>query len=220
MLGARIRSLIRGLRFRSQVEQEMSDEMQSHLEARTQDLIANRGLSPEEAARHARIEFGSIEKYKEEERQARGLRFFDETRADVKYAYRNFRRGPAFTLAAIATLALGIGANTAVFGVMDAAIFKKLPVKDADGLIAFDWIRTPKSMIAGYSGSARKDPITNQNIYTSLAFPVFEQFRDNNRTLSNLFAFTQIGGLNFVADAQAEVASAQLVSGDYYRSLG
>jgi predicted permease len=220
MLGARIRSLIKGLRHRHQVEQEMSDEMHSHLEARTQDLIANRGLSREQAYCQARIEFGSLDKYREESRRARGLRLWDETWADLKYAYRNFRRSPAFTLAAIATLALGIGANTTVFTVVDAALLKKLPVQNPDELVAFDWIRTSKSMLAGYSGSARKDPVTNQDIYTSLSLPIFDRFQTDNQTLSDLFAFAQIGGLNLVADKQAEVASAQLVSGGYYKGLG
>jgi len=198
----------------------MSDEIHSHLEARTEDLIANRGLSREQAWRQARIEFGSLEKYKEEGRQARGLRLADETRADLKCAYRNFRRTPAFTFAAVVTLALGIGANTAVFSVVDAAVLKKLPVKSPNELVAFDWVRTPKSMFAGYSGSARKDPVTNQDIYTSLAYPIFEEFRKDNQTLSEIFAFAPIGGLNVVADGQAEVASAQVVTADYYKGLG
>src|SRR4030095_4833472 len=75
-------------------------------------------------------------------------------------------------------------------------------------------------MLAGYSGSARRDPITNQDIYTSLSLPIFDRFQTDNQTLSALFAFAQIGGLNLVADKQAEGASAQLVTGGYYKGLG
>src|SRR5262245_28753488 len=204
MLRAKIRSLIKSIGRRTRLEQEMTDEMQFHMDARAKDLVSKYGLSAEEALRRARVEFGSVDKYKDEGRQSRGLRLVDEFRADLRYALRNFRRSPAFTLAVIATLALGIGANTTVFSAVDAALLKKLPVKSPDELVAFDWIRTPRSMFAGYDGSSRPDTVSGQEIRTSFSYPIFKRLsQDNNGTLSDVFAFASIGGLNVVADGQA-----------------
>src|SRR6188474_820002 len=143
MLWVRIRSLVRSILHRLTVEEEMSDEVRFHLERRAEDLMVQRGLSQAEAYRHARLEFGSVERYKEEGRQARGLRLLDELRADLRFAARTFKKNPGFTLAAIATLALGIGANTAVFSAVDTVLFRDLPVKNPAELVAFNWVYTP-----------------------------------------------------------------------------
>src|SRR5687768_10882054 len=107
------RSLGRALLRRSRMEREMDDEMWFHVEARAADLVA-RGLSPDEAARRARAEFGDAIRWKEQGRDARGLRVVDELRADLCYAARMLRRRPLSSASAIATLAIGIGLNAAV----------------------------------------------------------------------------------------------------------
>src|SRR5437867_10538840 len=111
-LWARLRSFWHNVLHRSDVERNMSDELQFHLERRAEDLIARGGLSLEEAMRIARLEFGSVEKYKEEARQSLGLRLLDELRGDLRYAFRNLGKSKGFTAAAIATLTIGISANT------------------------------------------------------------------------------------------------------------
>lgn len=115
MLWAKIRSLSRCLFQRSRMEREVAEELQFHLEARTNDLIAKDGLSPDNARRQARLEFGSTEGYKEEARQALGLHLIDELRADLKFALRMLNRNRGLACTAIFSLALGIGANT-VYG--------------------------------------------------------------------------------------------------------
>ena len=147
-LWARLRSFWHNVLHRSDMERNMSDELQFHLERRAEDLMARGGLSPDDAMRIARLEFGSVEKYKEEARQSLGLRLVDESRGDLRYALRTFARSKGFTAAAIATLALGIGANTAVFSVVDALLLRTLPVENPDELVVFDWLRTPDSMVA------------------------------------------------------------------------
>src|SRR5258706_3787586 len=119
---------------RSSFERDMEAEIRFHVESRTADLI-RRGFVPEEAARRARLEFGSIEKHKEASRASVGLRLLDEAAGDARYALRTFARNRTFTATAIATLALGIGANTAMFSLFDALMLRWLPVPNPQALL-------------------------------------------------------------------------------------
>jgi predicted permease len=218
-LWARLRSFCRSVFRRSDMERNLSDELQFHLECRSRDLMARGGLSQAEAMRIARLEFGSVEKYKEEARQSVGLRLFDELRGDLRYAFRTLGRNKSFTAAAIVTLALGIGANTAVFSVVDALLLRTLPVENPEELVVFDWLRTPDSMVAGYSGYGRTGP-AGLGIRTSFSAITVERFREHPATLSDVFAFSPAGTLNIGADRQADTASGLFVTGNYFAGLG
>ena len=219
-LWARLRSFWHNVLHRSDVERNMSDEMQFHLERRAEALMAQGGLSREEAMRFARLEFGSVEKYKEEARQSLGLRLVDELHADLRYAFRTFGKSKGFTVAAIATLALGIGANTAVFSVVDALLLRRLPVKHPEELVVFDWLRTSESMVAGYSGYGRPGPAPGLGVRTSFSALTVERFHEHTSTLSDVFAFSPTGTLTIVADRQADTASGLFVTGNYFAGLG
>jgi hypothetical protein len=118
---------------RTRFEDEMRAEMEFHLQARIDDLVAA-GLSPADAARQARMEFGTPDAIKDDCRESRGLRFVDTTVQDVRFAWRMMRKTPGFTAAAIISLALGIGANTAIFTLVDAVMMRTLPVRDPASL--------------------------------------------------------------------------------------
>jgi putative ABC transport system permease protein len=120
---------------RSRVEREMEEELRSHLENRADDL-ERQGLSRIQAEQQARIEFGGYQRHKEECREALGIRLLGEFIADARYGMRQLRRSPGLTVVAVLTLALGIGATTAVFSVVDRILFRSLPYPHADRIVS------------------------------------------------------------------------------------
>src|SRR5262249_18336317 len=119
---------------RKKFESDMRDELEFHIDAYINDLLRS-GIDRNEAARRARLEFGALESTKDECRQAWGLQWMDELRADLRLTFRTLRRSPGFAAVAIISLALGIGANTAIFGLMDAVMLRLLPVRNAGRLV-------------------------------------------------------------------------------------
>ena len=127
---ARLRGTIR----REGLEGEMNREMQFHLDMAAQ-RNAERGMRPEMAKREAQLAFGSTEQFKESGREAYRARTAENVAADVRFALRSMRRAPAFAVAAIVTVALGIGASTAMFTVVNAVLLRPLPIPEPDDFV-------------------------------------------------------------------------------------
>src|SRR5271168_2439952 len=151
----------------SQVNTEMEEELRSHIQLRADDLERS-GLPRSEAERRARIEFGGREKYKEECHEALGNNFIETLIGDVRFSLRLLRKSPGFTIAAVLTLALGIGANAVVFSVMNALIWRPLNVAEARSLYAIE------------RGS---DQAINHS------YPDYVDLRDRNRSFDDLAAY-------------------------------
>ena len=131
------------------------------------------------------------------------------------------RKSPGFTTVIVLSLALGIGANTAIFTLIDAILFKMLPVKNPQELALLQWSvpRERGLRYIWYDGSSW--PENNKEVGFSFSYPVFQQLRVHNQVLSDLFAFADLGGdVNVVADGEPGLARAQMASGSIFTTLG
>jgi predicted permease len=146
--------------------------------------------------------------------------FWEQFAQDVRYGLRMMTSNPLFTAMAALSLALGIGANTAIYSFMDAVLLRSLPVQRPEELVVFNWHTKDFPPIAhSFSGNNYKDPKTG---FTSgnFPFPAFEILRANHDVCSSIFGFQNGARLNLIVQGQAEIADAQLVSGAYYAGLG
>src|SRR5580698_7108422 len=152
---------------RKRLERQFESEVQYHLDRTAQSYIAQ-GMDSRDAHRRARLEFGGAAQIQEDLRDVYHPRWLADLRQDLVYAARTLRRSPGFLMCAVATLALGIGANTAIFSLIDAVMLQPLPVRDPSGLI----------QLARFTetGGSR-----------SVSYPLFEYFRGHLSSISGAF---------------------------------
>ena len=138
---------------------------------------------------------------------------------DVRYGFRMLLKQKGLTAIALLSLALGIGANTALFSVVDAMLLKMLPVKEPERLVLFRSVAPRGFSAGGYNGSSRTDPATGERSMTSFPFQSYQRMREQQGPMSDVFAFAEIA-LNVNANGQAQLTEGQLVSGNYFNGLG
>src|SRR6478672_1098178 len=149
-------SRLRGMFLKRNLEQELTDEIRSHLEMQIEDY-QRQGMSSDEARYAALRKFGGVEQVKETYRERRGLPHVETFVRDLVYGARMLRRSPIITTVAVLSLALGIGANTALFTVVDAVLLKTLPVDAPDRLVVFEWQAGRNFRTNGMSGTSNVD---------------------------------------------------------------
>jgi predicted permease len=191
----RLRSLFR----RNAAETELDDELHFHFERQVQKYESS-GLAREEALRRARLEFGGIDQVKEECREARGVHFMEELFQDVRYGLRMLRKSPGFTAVALLTLALGIGANTAIFSVVYGVLLRPLPYQDSGRVIVLNET-TP---------SVGRVSVSYQN---------FLDWRTQTRSFSRMNVVASVS-FNLAGVNQPENISGEAVSPDFLAMLG
>ncbi|MYN67859.1 MAG: ABC transporter permease [Acidobacteria bacterium] len=209
-LHLRLRSLFR----RHGQESELDEEIRFHLANETEELMAA-GMSPKEARAAAQRDFGNVTLIRELTREAWGWAPAERFLHDIRSAIRGVQKAKGWALVVLASLALGIGANTALFSAVDGLLFRTIPVPDPDGLVRLRWTGDNGARHVGISyGYTRGDGVQGY-----FSYPVFEALRDANETLSGLFAVAQTP-LTLIVDGRAEVATGFAATGGYFGVLG
>ena len=200
-------------------EEELRDELQFHLNEEAEEHL-EKGMAEEDATRAARRGLGNITLLEENTRATWTWTFLEQLVQDVRYALRTMSHNRSFTFLAALSLALGIGANTAIFSFMDAILLRSLPVSDPPSLVRVIWhTQRNESHGTNYHDSSHYDAKTGQDSGV-FPYPALELFRRSDSVFSIVFGFQGTGKLNLTIQGQAEVADGEYVSGDYFRGLG
>ena len=194
-----------------QHERDLDEQIASHLAEATDDYIA-RGLSPDEARRAALRDFGGVTQTKQVHREVRSFTWPENMRQDLHYTLRSLCKAPGFTLVVVSTLALGIGVNTAIFTLLDAVVFKPLPVPAPHELVALHE-NGPDGTADVNGGSGR---------FLRFSYPRFERLRHALGSDGSIAAVTRssLFVIRLPGVTQAQFLQGQLVSGDYFATLG
>lgn len=179
---------------RQRMEHDLARELSYHIDRRAADLTAS-GMSEPEARRQAAIEFGGVTQAEEEVREVWFWRWLHELGRDVRYGARALKNSPGFTATAVLSLALGIGANVAIFSILYALVLRSLPVADPQRLVV----------------------VTRNN--ASVPYPLYRHFRDNSRTMDGVIAFRTFP-VRLTVGGEAERGTGVMVSGSYFDVLG
>jgi macrolide transport system ATP-binding/permease protein len=204
---------------RERKESELQEELQFHLDEEADERSAD-GLPMDEARRAARRDLGNLAIVREDTRAAWTWKPIEEVVQDLRYGARTLAANKTFSALAILSLALGIGANAAIFSFMDALLMRSLPVRDPESLVTLAW-HTPRQE---FNGTNRHD-----DDYTDpaggyvggiFAYRAFELFQRDTSVFSAVFGYQGAGGLHFSVKGEAEIANGEYVSGNYFSGLG
>ncbi len=220
-----LRSLVYGLRSllrKDQPDRELDEELASFLEMAAEEKI-KQGMSRKDALRAVRLERGSLDVSKETVRAARWEYFLETCWQDVCFGMRMFRKSPGFTAVVILTLALGIGANTAIFSLLNAVMLQSIPVRDPQRLVVLRWSASSRPTSIGHSSYGDCKAINWASSFASscsFSYPMLREIREKSRVFSGVAAFAGPAQLDLSGNGSASIVSGEIVSGDFFQTLG
>jgi putative ABC transport system permease protein len=188
-----------GLVRRKRLDRELALELESHLQMHTDDNVRS-GMTPEEARRQALIKLGGLLPTQEQYRRQRGLPLIETILKDLRYGMRRLLRSPGFTAIALLSLALGIGANTAIFSLVNTVVLRPLPVERPEQIVSL-------GNLAG------------NRLFPTFSYPNYKDFRDRNDLFAGLVGY-RFAPLNMSHDGVNERLWAYVVTGNYFEVLG
>ncbi len=210
----RLRSLFR----RGSVEKDLDDELSLHVDMLTRENIQN-GMTEEEARRAALKEFGGMEYMKEECRESWGIRLWEGTSRNLRLAFRRLIKSPGFTLFCVVTLGLAIGVVTSIFSILDATLFRPLPVENPKELRALYWItqdRKGSTNIEGRYGSLGN----GSQVGGVFPFLVFQEFKEELADLADCFGYLPRSNFSIETKEGSRSVASMLVSDNYFDAYG
>ena len=208
-------------------EAQLREELQFHLAEEADEQQAN-GVPPDEARRDAYRDLGNVTRVIEETRTVWTWTLVEQLAQDVKYAFRTMAKNRMFTALAALSLALGIGANTAIYSFIDSILLRALPVEDPGSLVVIKWRSKPivrdapggsQFVLHSIDGSTYKD---SGGVTASIfPMPAFERLQQSSPSVfSSLFAYKSAGNLTVMVNGESQLAAGEYVSGDFFRGLG
>jgi len=215
-----MRRLFDRIRWSLRGDRDLDEEIRAHLEIEASQLEAE-GLTPAAAWAAARRRFGSPTLARENSREVWAFAPLETWLQDVRFALRLLARGPLFTLTAVVSLALGIGAAVAAFSLLDTVLLRPLPVTDPQQLVLLRWV-------SGARGDLLAESINGwlgldgdgQRTSTSFSCSAYKDLAEHQSSLTGLIAFAEIPDLLVGTGAEADVSTGQYVSGSYFQALG
>jgi macrolide transport system ATP-binding/permease protein len=213
---------------RSEEDSELSEELESHLAHEIDDNLA-RGMSPEEARRRAYLTLGNPLRIRDRVWETNQVAWLENTWRDLRYAWRTLAKAPSFTWVALLVMALGIGANTAIYSFLDSLLLRSLPVSDPSSLVILNWhVKATQrdTVMQSMSGYVGDDPRLG-SVSDIFPYPAFDIFQKNalaarDAIFSEVFAYChtrEVRNASVNVNGQAESAKGELVSGHYFHGL-
>ena len=210
---------------RRKEDSELAQELDSHLQHEIDDNIA-RGMSAEEARRQAHVKVGNSLVIRDRIFERNRIAWLEDLWRDLRYAARTLRKSPSFTFVALLVMALGIGANTAIYSFLDSLLLSSLPVSDPGSLVVFNWHAKAccqgDTVMHSMSGSVYDDE-KGGSISPIFPYGALSVFQDSGAVFSDVFAYAhtrEVRQMNVSIKGQAENLFGELVSGNYFRGLG